>query len=242
MTITENGADMLHLLKSSLFAAAGLTLLASEASAQYYTPASAQGFHGHQPVGLGLDLGLRNNGFNPNVGFGIGQVGAGLGTGIGRNGIGTGANVGVGPLGASVDGGLGPNGLGLRSSAGIGNTGAAFNGGVSGGGLGVGANARVLGFGPGASLGVGKNGPGLGASLAFGSLGTLLIGSHRNTYPGAQQTAAHIYPDQNTSYYAPQSYGNPSYYKAAPAQHLQYRHARPHRQHVTSECQSGWTC
>ena len=238
--------NMFSFFKSSLLAAASLTLLATEASAQYYNPAPAQQLNGHQPGGLGLDLGLRNNAFNPNVGLGIGQVGAGVGTGVGLNGIGTGANVGVGPLGASVDGGLGRNGLGVRASSGIGNTGAAFNGGVSKGGLGVGANARVLGFGPGASLGVGKNGPGLGASLAFGSLGTLLIGSHRNTYPGAEQTAAHMYPDQKANYYAPQSYGNMSYYKSAPMQQPQYQQhqQRPvnYRHYVTPSCQTEWTC
>lgn len=235
--------NMLNLLKSSLLAAASVALFVGEASAQYYNPGPTSQSFGHQPGGIGADFGLNQNGFNPNVGFGVGPVGAGVGTGFGRQGIGTGANVGVGPLGASVDGGLGRNGLGLRGSSGIGNTGAAFNGGVSNGGLGVGANARVLGFGPGASLGVGRNGPGLGASLAFGPLGTLLIGSHRNSYPGAQQTAAHVYPGQNASYYTPQSYGNAAYYRNAPVQVPQYRQPIPTQRFKSPKCyQSQWTC
>ena len=171
----------------------------SVACAQFYTPPPVQQSQGHFPGGAGLDLGLRNGGFNPAVGAGLGPIGAGVGTGFGTQGIGAGANAGVGPLGASLDGGLGRNGVGVRSSAGIGNTGAAVEGGLSGDGIGVGGNARLFGFGGGASLGVGDRGPGLGASLAFGPLGTLEIGSHRNSYPGAQQTAAHVTPGQGLS-------------------------------------------
>jgi len=94
----------------------------SVASAQFYTPPPVQQSQGHFPGGAGLDLGLRNGGFNPAVGAGLGPIGAGVGTGFGTQGIGAGANAGVGPLGASLDGGLGRNGVGVRSSAGIGNT------------------------------------------------------------------------------------------------------------------------
>jgi len=236
---------MLHLVKSSLVAIIGITFIAGEASAQYYNPAPAPHSYAHQPGGLGLDLGLRNNGFNPNAGFGIGPVGAGVGTGIGTQGIGLGANTGIGPLGVSTDGGLGRNGLGARAAAGIGNTGASLEGGLSRGGLGLGASAKVLNVGAGASLGIGDRGPGLGASLAFGSLGTLLIGSHRNSYPGAAQTAAYTNPNQRASYYTQQNYGNPSYYQAAPVQRPNYTHrvvAQPQKQYVTYSCPVNWTC
>lgn len=233
------------IIKPSLLAIAGLALLTSEASAQYYNPTTTSGAYGYQPVGGGLDLGFNRGGFNPNVGLGIGSVGAGVGTGIGRNGIGAGVNTGVGPLGVTADGGIGRNGLGVRAASGIGNTGAALEGGLSGGGLGVGANARVLGFGPGASIGLGKKGPGLGASMAFGPLGTLLIGSHRNSYPGAQQTAAHMYPSQSGTYYTPQNYGNASYYKAVPTQYPNYVQSRPVQQqqyYRASACPVNWKC
>ncbi|MDB2439433.1 hypothetical protein N9W89_12015 [Hellea sp.] len=251
---------MSYLIKSSLIAVTSLAVFASEASAQYYNPTPASQAHVHQPGGLGLDLGLRDGGFNPNLGAGIGQVGAGVGTGIGRNGIGLGANTGVGPLGISTDGGLSQNGLGVRASGGIANTGAALEGGVSGRGVGLGASAKVLGFGGGASLGVGDRGPGLGASVAFGPLGTLLIGSHRNSYPGAEQTAAHMYPNQHASYYTPQHYGNSPYYQTAPVQrphytrpvaaprayyqnaYPAYRQAPYQRQYAAPSCPVNWTC
>ena len=231
---------MKRFLKPSLLAVTAITMLTTEASAQYYNPASPTQHYVNQP-GLGLSLGARNGGINPNVGFGYGSVGAGAGLGLGRSGIGAGANTGIGPLGVAADGGLGRNGLGLRGAAGIGNTGAAFDGGISNGGVGVGANARILGFGPGASIGVGERGPGLGASFAFGPLGTLLIGSHRNSYPGARQTQAHIYPDQNQAYYAPQTYGRAPYYRSAPVQRPQYK-AAPPAQYSASRCPQGWVC
>ena len=217
---------MSYLIKSSLVAVFSLTFMASEASAQYYAPTPAPQSNGHYPGGLGLDLGLRDYGFNPNAAVGIGPIGAGVGAGVGQHGLGLGANTGVGPLGASADAGLGRNGLGARGSAGIGKTtGAAFNGGISGDGIGVGASAKVLNFGAGASLGIGNRGPGLGASLGFGPLGTLLIGSHRNSYPGAQ-TAANTIPNQRASYYTQQNYGNAPYYRPAPMQHPNYRQHR----------------
>ena len=231
---------MYKILKPSLLAIAGLALFTSAASAQYYTPAASVQNNGYQP-GLGLTLGAKNGGLNPSAGFGYGPVGAGIGTGFGRNGIGAGANTGLGPLGISADGGLGRNGIGLRGTSGVGNSGTAFNGGVSKGGIGFGANARILGFGPGASFGVGERGPGLGASFAFGSLGTLQLGSHRNSYPGAVQTAAHIYPNQNRTYYAPQTYGRTPYYQPAPVQQPPYTPA-PSAQYSASHCPQGWVC
>lgn len=248
LLLKQGNLSMSYFLKLSLIAPLSLAVLASEASAQFYTPGPAPQSHTQHPGGLGLDLGLRNGGFNPNAGVGIGQLGAGVGTGFGINGIGAGANAGVGPIGASVDAGLGRNGIGARAGAGIANTGAAFEAGLSGGGVGVGANAKVLGFGAGASLGVGKRGPGLGTSIAFGPLGTLLIGSHRNSYPGARQTAAFTRPNQNASYYTPQNYGNPSYYRSAPTQRPVYTQPTyvPHHGHYPqqrrSSCQAGWTC
>ena len=238
---------MSYSLKSLLIAISSLAVFAGEASAQYYNPAPAPQSFAHQPGGLGLDLGLRNGGFNPNIGAGIGQVGAGVGTGIGRNGLGLGANTGVGPIGASVDGGLGRNGLGVRAASGIGNTGASFDGGVSGDGVGLGGSAKLFGFGAGVSTGIGKRGPGFGTSLAFGPLGTLLIGSHRYSYPGAQQTAAYTYPDQNAAYYTPQSYGNSSYYRTVPAYHPTTRvqrpvYSQPAQGHQYRQCPSNWTC
>lgn len=237
--------------KLSVITLAAFSVMAQQASAQYYNPTSnhAPHYHQHQPGGAGLDLGLRNNAFNPNVGFGISQVGAGVGAGIGAHGIGTGANVGVGPLGVSTDGGISRNGLGLRAASGIGNTGAAFEGGLTNGGLGLGANAKILGFGPGASVGIGKRGPGIGASLAFGRIGTLLIGSHRNTYPGAQQTASHMVPGQDAAYYTPQNYGNSSYYRTQPTEYQ--NHIQPRLVHRTQypsytqsapTCSANWTC
>ena len=231
---------MSYFVKASFIAVSTLALLASEATAQYYTPVSPQSF-GQPPVGLGLDLGVQNGGFNPNVGFGVGPVGAGVGTGIDRNGFGQGFSAGVGPLGFSADGGLGRNGLGLGASAGIGNTGACFEGGLSDGGGGLGASTRLLGFGPGFSLGFGDRGPGLGASMAFGPLGTLLIGSHRNSYPGAQRTASHIYPGQNTSYYTAQNFGNSPYYRAAPTQYVQ-QYPLYSQQYSSQRCPVKWTC
>ena len=190
----------------------------SAASAQFYAPPPVQQAQFHSPGGVGLDFGLRNGGFNPALGAGIGPVGAGVGTGFGTHGVGAGANAGIGPIGASLDGGLGRNGVGLRSSAGIGNTGAAVEGGISEGGIGLGGNARIFGFGGGASLGFGDRGPGLGASLAFGPLGTLQIGSHRNSYPGARQTEAHVTPGQGNRYYTQQNFGNQPYFRTQPAQ------------------------
>ena len=242
----------------------------SHASAQFYTPPPVQQYQGHFPGGVGLDLGLRDGGFNPAVGAGLGPVGAGVRTGFGTHGLGAGANAGVGPIGASIDGGLGRNGVGLRSSAGVGNTGAAVEGGLSNGGIGLGGNARILGFGGGASLGVGDRGPGLGASLAFGPLGTLQIGSHRNSYPGARQTAAHVTPGQGNRYYAQQNFGNQPYYqtqqpqfRVAPVQHRNVRvqprfitpiqsysqysapqpvYYQPQPRPTYLTCQAPWTC
>lgn len=243
-----------------MFTVAVAGFLTSEAAAQYYNPnANAQNYV-HKP-GLGVSLGAQNNGINPNVGFGYGPVGAGVGAGIGGDGIGVGTNTGIGPLGVAADGGLGHNGLGLRAGAGIGNTGAAFNGGISDGGVGAGANARIFGFGPGASIGVGKRGPGFGANFAFGPLGTLLIGSHRNSYPGAAQTAAHAYPGQKVPYYAPQTYGKKPYYQSAPVQRPHYaaptsvvptysrsvaptysRSAAPTYYYSHPQCPQNWIC
>ena len=241
---------MTVILKTSLVAIAGFALLNSEASAQYYNPAPAPQSYG-QHVGGGFGLGLNRNGFNPNLGFGAGPVGAGLGAGIGSNGIGTGFNTGVGPLGVAANGGLGRNGLGLATAAGVGNTGAAFDGGFSKGGLGFGTSAKLFGFGPGASLGIGNKGPGLGASMAFGTLGTLALGSHRNSYPGAQQTAAHMYPNQNASYYTQQNYGRAPAARTIPVQHLNQRQYVPVQQSQYNEqqyqyraprCPVNWKC
>lgn len=212
---------MSRLVKTTSIAFSTLVLLTSEAAAQYYNPAVTH-VYGHQPGGVGLDIGFNRNGFNPNLGLGIGQVGAGVGAGVDVNGVGTGFNTGVGPIGVSADTGIGRRGVGVRASSGISTTGAAVEGGLSDGGLGVGASTKLLGFGGGASLGVGNGGPGLGVSLAFGPIGTLLVGSHQNTYPGAQQTAAHIYPNNVAPYYAAQNYGNPTYYKTAPTQYANY--------------------
>lgn len=228
---------MRYFLKGFLFTLTSSVILTSAASAQYYNPAPTSQYPAyqspHQPGGAGVDIGLRNSGFNPSVGVGIGQLGVGVGTGIGRNGIGEGVNVGVGPLGVSTDAGLGRNGLGARVASGIGNTGASVEGGLSNGGLGFGTSAKVVGFGGGISAGLGSRGPGLGASVAFGRLGTLLLGSHRNSYPGAQQTATYTHPSQSPPYYAAQNYGNAAYYKAAPSyQHRQAQYAhRPHTHH-----------
>ena len=241
---------MTVILKTSLLAIAGFALLSSEASAQYYTPAPAPQY-GQQSVTGGFGLGLNQNGFNPNLGFGVGSVGAGLGAGVGRNGIGTGFNTDVGPLGVTANSGLSRNGLGVATAAGIGNTGAAFDGGFSRGGLGFGTSAKLLGFGTGASLGIGNRGPGLGASMAFGSLGGFSIGSHRNSYPGAQQTAAHIYPNQNASYYTQQNYGQSPNARTIPVQQLHQRQAvrvqapqyivrQP--QYRAPACPANWTC
>ena len=233
---------MYRTLKLSLLAIGALALFTSEASAQYYNPAPAPQSQDYKPR-IGAKLGAENGGINPQAGFGYGPVGAGARLGVGRNGVGAGANTGVGPIGVTADGGLGRNGLGLRGSGGLGNTGAAFNGGISDGGVGVGANARVFGFGPGASVGIGDRGPGLGASFAFGSLGTLVIGSHRNSYPGAQQTAAHIYPNQGTSYYDTQNYGRAPYYRPAPTQRPTYKQAQPVQyQNSQPPCQKPWVC
>lgn len=223
---------MPNIIQSSCLAILGVGLCSSGALAQYYNPNTPSPVYAYQSGGGGLDLGFRNNGINPNVGLGVGQVGAGLATGFGQNGVGQGLNVGVGPLGVSADAGLSRNGLGVRSSAGIGNTGAALEGGISDGGVGLGASTKILGFGGGASLGVGDAGPGLGASLAFGPLGTLVIGSHRNSYPGAEQTAAYTYPHQNASYYTPQNYGQAPYYQPAPVQRAYYPQQRQQPQRV----------
>jgi len=246
----------------------GLASVPTAASAQFYAPPAAQPYQSHSPGGVGFDFGLRQGGFNPALGAGLGPVGAGVQTGFGTHGIGAGANAGIGPIGASLDGGLGRNGVGISSSAGVGNTGAAVEGGLSKDGIGLGGNARILGFGGGASLGVGDRGPGLGASLAFGPLGTLQIGSHRNSYPGARQTAAHVTPGQGNRYYAQQNFGNQPYYQTQPAQYraapVQYRDIRVQPRFITAvqpysaqqspqshppilrqpalRCQAPWTC
>ena len=250
---------MSRLVKILLIVFSTFALLASEAVAQYYNPVSAPQSYGHQPGGVGLDLGLRNGGFNPNLGFGVGQVGAGVGSGIDRNGLGQGLNIGVGPLGISADSGFGRNGLGVRASSGIGNTGASLEGGLSGDGLGLGGSTKLLGFGAGASVGIGVRGPGLGASVAFGPIGTLLIGSHRNSYPGAQQTATYMYPNQNAAYYTAQNYGDSPYYRTVPVQSPNYvkpmsvkysqyvqhypAYTQPaQRQYIVHNCPVNWIC
>lgn len=230
---------MSYLVKTSLIAFSALALLTSEAAAQYYSPVPSQSY-GHKPGGLGLDLGLRHGGFNPNFGFGVGQAGLGVGAGAGRHGIGQGFNAGLGPLGASANGGIDRNGLGARASTGIHNTGAAFEGGVSHGGLGLGANTQFLGFGAGANIGIGERGPDLGASLAFGNLGTLVIGGYKNSYPGAKQTAFYTHPNQRAAYYIPQSFGNSPYYRPAPTQPQYIQHYRPAIQ--APPCPLGWSC
>lgn len=244
---------MTVILKTSVLVIAGLVVLSSEASAQYYTPPPVSQTYGQQPISGGFGLGLNGNGFNPNLGFGAGSVGVGVGAGIGRSGIGSGFNTGIGPIGATANGGLGSNGIGLATAAGIGNTGAAFDGGFSKGGLGIGSSAKILGFGPGASVGFGKSGPGLGASMAFGRLGTLALGSHRQTYPGAQQTAGHMQPNQNASYYTPQNYGravtartvpvqNLNQVQSVPAQQPQYQYHVQQPQYRAPTCRSNWGC
>lgn len=235
----------------------GFILTPTHASAQYYAPQPAPYSAAHQPGGVGVDLGLRHSGFNPSVGAGLGPIGTGVGAGFGGNGIGSGVNVGVGPIGVSTDAGLGRNGLGGRGSAGFGNTGAAFESGLSSGGLGVGANARVFGIGGGTSVGIGNRGPSLGASLAFGQIGTLVIGSHRNSYPGARQTAYYTTPAHSAPYYRQQNYGNSAYYQIQPAYSqsapIRYQAAQPvyhHPQGQTpvqvqyraSPCPERWTC
>lgn len=235
---------MSRLLTISLATFGIVALMPVTASAQYYNPVPAPHSHVHQPGGVGLDLGLRNGGFNPNVGFGVGPFGAGVGSGIGRHGLGSGLNVGVGPLGVSADSGFGRNGLGARASSGVGNTGASLEGGFSNGGIGLGASSKLLGFGTGASIGIGKRGPGLGASVAFGPIGTLLIGSHRNSYPGAQQTMSHMYPSQQAPYYTAQGYGNSPYYAVPQAQYLRQQptYVQPVYVQVAPRCPAQWTC
>ena len=244
---------MSHFVQSSIIAIASVVFCTSDAAAQYYNPNPTPQPYAYQPVGAGLDLGLRNGGFNPSLGFGAGQVGAVAATGFGPNGLGQGLNAGVGPLGVSADVGLGRNGLGVRASSGISNTGASLEGGISGGGVGLGATTKLFGFGGGASIGVGDRGPGLGASVAFGPIGTLLIGSHRNSYPGAEQTAAHMYPGQNAAYYTPQRYSGSPSYQTAPVQHLsygrplnvqqsQYAPQAPRSQYARPTCPARWTC
>jgi len=44
----------------------------SQAHAQFYAPPPAPHYQGHFPGGVGLDLGVRNGGFNPAVGAGVG--------------------------------------------------------------------------------------------------------------------------------------------------------------------------
>ena len=229
----------------------GFAFLPVQATAQYYAPHSGPYAAPQLPIGFGVDHGLRNNGFYPSVGAGLGPIGAGVGAGLGSKGLGSGVNVGVGPIGVSTDGGIGRNGIGARTSAGLANTGAAFEGGISRGGVGFGTNARAFGIGGGASLGLGNRGPGLGASLAFGQIGTLVIGSHRNSYPGAAQTAYHTSPTQNASYYRQQSYGNLPYYRPQPAySHSAPLHHRPvhvqpvhvQQQQYLSACPAPWSC
>ena len=224
----------------------GSMLIPNMALAQYYQPIPAAPSASHQPGGVGVDIGLRPGGFYPAIGAGIGQVGTGIGAGLGVNGLGYGIQSGAGPIGLSTNGGLGRQGLGTRASAGIANTGASVEGGLSQGGLGVGASAKLLGFGTGASLGVGKNGPGLGASLAFGKLGTLVIGSHKNSYPGAGEVAAQISPYANASYYQPQYYGNAPYYdansNAGPVANYGYVNYAPNSQASAIQAQSYNNC
>ena len=221
--------------------------LAPQAAAQYYTPKAVPASNNLIPGGVGFDHGLRHSGFNPSVGAGLGPIGAGVGTGFGRRGIGAGVNAGVGPIGATTNAGLSRKGIGARGSAGVGNTGAAFEGGLSRGGVGVGANARVLGVGGGVSAGLGKRGPGLGASLAFGNVGTLLIGSHKNSYPGARQTSFHTRRAPNAAYYAQQNYGTAPYYVAPVQRYKKAKAVKPAPiakplSQSTSVCGATWTC
>ena len=210
-------------LSIAILTVGAAALIPATASAQYYAPKPAPVSNSHHPGGAGIDLGFRDKGIHPNAGVGISRIGVGAGAGVGLRHVGAGANAGIGPLGASTDAGLGRNGLGARASAGIGQTGAAAEAGWSKGGLGLGASAKVLGFGAGASAGFGDRGPGVGASLAFGDIGTLVIGSHRNSYPGAQQTMSHMYPNQRAKYYRSQTYGNAPYYKAPSPQYQPYQ-------------------
>ena len=219
--------------------------LAPNAAAQYYRPNAPLYTSFIQPAGIGVDPGLSHTGFNPNVGIGLGPVGTGLGAGIGLNGVGGGLNAGAGPFGVSTNSGLSRKGIGTRSTVGIGNTGGAFEGGFSRGGLGFGTNARVLGVGGGVSAGVGKRGPSAGASLAFGNVGTLLLGSHRNSFPGARQTAFHTIKAPNAPYYVQQNYGKTPFYTDVSKRHKRKDNRRQKEQPVsspTSLCAAPWTC
>jgi len=240
---------MPNLFKSALIGlvAGGLAtaFTAMDASAQYYAPGSV----GHNltpaPLGLGIDPGFRPQGIYPNVGVGLGPLGAGVGAGAGFNGIGSGANVGVGPLGVAVNGGLNGNGLGAGVNAGIGNTGVGVEGGLSRGGVGAGAGVQLFGFGPAASVGVGDRGPSLGASVGFGPLGTLLIGSHRNSFPGAHKAAAYAEPKIRNNFYQQRNFGAVPYYTPnhyTSAQRPQFRPAEFPVSSPVSRCAAPWVC
>ena len=220
-------------------------VIAPHAAAQYYRPNAPLYTSPVQPAGLGLDPGLRLTGINPNIGIGLGPVGTGIGGGFGLNGAGGGINTGVGPIGLSTNAGLGRKGIGTRSTVGIGNTGAAFETGLSRGGLGFGTNARVFGIGGGVSAGVGKRGPSAGASLAFGQAGTLLIGSHRNSFPGARQTAFHTIKAPNAPYYAQQNYGKTPFYTDVSKRNKRKGNKNKKEQITsspTSLCAGPWIC
>ena len=190
---------------------AGLAFVPTSAAAQYYNPPQP---HIHTEGGgvIAIDPGFRE-GVYPQVGLGIGDVGAGVGAGFGARGVGAGATAGVGPLGATTDLGFSKNGLGGRASAGVGSgTGANAELGFGGGGVGAGASAKILGFGGGASLGIGNGGPGIGASVALGPLGSIRLGSHQGTYPGAEQTYNAMNENIRQTYYQPRPYGyKPAY-------------------------------
>lgn len=233
---------MSYHLKLSVLALSIMALGSAAASAQYYVPQPAVQNHSHFPVGIGINPGFQPHGLYPNVGFGVGPVGTGASVGIGRHGAGAGANVGFGPIGVSTDAGIGRNGFGTRGNLGIGNTGAGIEGGVSNSGLGVGAGAQIFGFGPSASAGVGNKGLGLGASVAFGPIGTLQIGSHRNSYPGARLASIYANPAQTSSFYQQQNYGANPYYRPAPIQRVQHKSTTRPVSYIISRCQGPWIC
>ena len=198
-------------IRAAALSIVGLAILPTTAAAQYYNPPQP---HIHTQGGgvIAVDPGFVE-GVYPQVGLGISDVGAGVGAGFGARGVGAGATAGIGPVGATTDLGVSRNGLGGRASAGIGaGTGANAELGFGGGGVGAGASAKILGFGGGASLGLGNGGPGIGASVALGPLGSIKLGSHQGSYPGAQSTYNAMNEDIRQTYYQPRPYGfKPAY-------------------------------
>ena len=199
------------IIRAAALILAGTAFIPTSAAAQYYNPPQP---HIHTQGGgvIAVDPGFRE-GLYPQVGVGISDVGAGISAGLGARGVGAGATAGVGPLGATTDLGFSKNGVGGRASVGIGSgTGANAELGFGGGGVGAGASAKLLGFGGGASLGIGNGGPGIGASVALGPLGSIKLGSHQGTYPGAQSTYNAMNENIRQTYYQPRPYGyKPAY-------------------------------